>query len=202
MSCCSCGPVSGPYWYGLLLIGGLLLLFTTLFLFLVPFLHVKGKRGFSSRWYNDYIGLLVICICFYVAWGFGLPATRPLNLGAVRIVFQVIFIVSNILLGLTMIITYCLLSEQVRALCHTHRQYDISEFSRQPVDDNQYAMTKKDDEGLHFENQAADIDALPPPPEYDSLQIEGEGAGANGTGPDTKAELEAVVELEKEETSF
>ena len=51
---------------------------------------------------------------FYIAWGFGLPAAHSLNLGPARLIFQVIFIVATIALGVLMLIFFCILSPEIR----------------------------------------------------------------------------------------
>ena len=183
--------MSGPYQYGLLLIGGLLLVCTAFFLFMVPILHLTSKKtekhGFSSHWYNDFIGLIGICICFYVAWGFGLPALRPLNLGIVRIVFQVIFIVATIILGLLMILFYCFMAQQVRELfCKpVYELNDDYTFNETPS----HAMTLSEkNEELLLRSSIGEVSLLPP--DYDFLlQAEAE---QGDIGPDTKDELEEV----------
>lgn len=193
----SCRPVSGPYWYGLLLIGGMFLLLTSVLLILYP---VQAKYGNAQKSsiglsrYTDYVGLLAISICFYLAWGVVLPATRPLNLGAVRVVFQVIFIVCSSLLGLLMVLCYCILSESVRkAYCQCCKRSNQSyEFRENPyvTDDNVFAMTPKDEEEcVEFKNPAVDDD--PPPPDYNSLMAGNaqKETSAAETGPDNKADL-------------
>ena len=177
---CSCGPASGAFWYGLFLIGGLLLLLTAFLLVLIPILrrgsNTTDKRGFNSRWYSDYIGLFIIAICFYITWGFGLPALRPLYLGALRLVFQIIFLLGNIILGIVMIVVYCLLSEQVRAIV-VKPVYTMDE---QHADDNIYTMTMNEkNEELYFQN-LDDISLLPPA--YSDVELE-------DIGPESKEDL-------------
>ena len=193
--------MSEPYWYGLFLVGGVLLLLTVLILIMIPIVHhvskTPTKRGFSSRWYIDYFGLIAISICFYVAWGFGVPAFRPMNLGIVRFVFEIIFVVGNAILGLLMIFVYCFLSEQVKALycCARKEQYDLSETSR-PADRHLFPLNK--DQGLYFENEAVGIEA--PPPDYSSLQSpEDDGIDENPVAKDDlgKEELEVILEFKE-----
>ena len=173
--------MSEPYWYGLLLIGGIFLISTAVILVLTPIFRPKNDySGFSSRWYADYIGLFSICVFFYLAWGFGLPSSQPLYLGAARALFQVVFIISNCVLGLLMVLSYCLLSQQVRALyCQQCRRRTV------------YSLVAEEDEGLLFENQAADIGALEftfPPPSHDGLQDGSESE-------DSEADSEELDEL-------
>ena len=164
--------MSEPYWYGLLLIGGIFLIFTAVILVLTPTVRPKDDySGFSSHWYADYIGLFSICVFFYLAWGFGLPSSQPLYLGAARIIFQVVFIISNCVLGLLMVLSYCLLS---RALyCQRSKGGSHSFEARVPPasDPNIYSMEEtKTNEGIHFENMACAVDdGESPPPDYESL---------------------------------
>ena len=75
-------------------------------------LRIKGS--IKSFWI-EYFGLLVVSVLFYIAWGFGLPAVHSLNLsGPVRLVFQVIFIIATIALGVLMFIFFCILSPDIR----------------------------------------------------------------------------------------
>ena len=76
--------------------------------------YPNGKDD-NSTWVREYIGLLVIVILFFIAWGFGIPATHPLNRGnLLRTAFQFIFIVGCFLLGITVFLFFCLLSREVR----------------------------------------------------------------------------------------
>ena len=184
----SCRPMSGPYWYGLLLIGGMFLLLTVILIIMFP-VHLKYGHTKKAN-YSKYIALIAVSLCFYLAWGFVLPATRPLYLGAVRIVFEIIFIVCSSLLGLLMILFYCFLTEVRQIYCqrcaHTRQSYGVTE---SPVEDeNLYVMTKKDTEtGIHFANLGADA----PPPDYETV-TDGvkrqRSPGATGGGDDTQPE--------------
>ena len=51
---------------------------------------------------------------FEVAWGFGLPSTNSLGLGATRFVFQILFVVGSAALGLVMFIFFVLLLREAR----------------------------------------------------------------------------------------
>ena len=73
----------------------------------------RGKEE-DKQWWIEFIGLFIVFALFFVTWGFGLPAVHPLNLGIARVVFQVIFIVANIVLGVTMIVVFCALSPEIR----------------------------------------------------------------------------------------
>lgn len=73
----------------------------------------QGKEE-DKQWWIEFLGLFIVFALFFVTWGFGLPAVHPLNLGITRVVFQFIFIVANIVLGVTMLVMFCVLSPEVR----------------------------------------------------------------------------------------
>lgn len=68
----------------------------------------------NKQWWIEFVGLFVTFVLFFVAWGFGLPALHQLNLGAVRVVFQIIFVVSIIALGVVILVFFCILSPEIR----------------------------------------------------------------------------------------
>ena len=74
----------------------------------------RNKENGDRQWWMEFTGLFIIFILFYVAWGFGLPALHPLNLGLIRVVFQVIFIAAIITLGIIMVVFFCVLSPEIR----------------------------------------------------------------------------------------
>lgn len=210
--------MSGPYWFGLLLTGSMFLLLTSVFIVLIP-VHLKyghEQKFVSGSRYTNYIAILAISVCFYLAWGFGLPATRPLNLGAVRLVFEVIFIVCSCLLGLVMVLCYCLLSEQVRkAYCQLNPHYRRSHTLQSntltdttPAATNIYVLTENAEVGEHFANPGVTETTLP---DYDTLsEVEGaaEGSAAEGSAAKTaphdvsKATLERMFAEDELDTTF
>lgn len=148
---------------------------TILFVILAVFRSKKESTpafvSGSNKWYIDFIGLILVASCFFIAWGFGLPSTRPLNMGLLRLIFQILFIAFCALCGIFLVVFFCLLSQQVReAICCCFYQrrkgnFDVTEnpyFTEQRLDgdgDNTYAMeTKgaKDEGGLHYKNEAVD----------------------------------------------
>ena len=198
----SCRPVSGPYWYGLLLVAGMFLLLTAVFIVLLPVQVKYGqdsqelKSVLGSPRYTNYVAVIVISICFYLAWGFILPALRPLNLGVVRIVFEVIFIVCSSLMGLVMVLCYILLAKHVRsAFCLHCRRGSVTFRETRP--ENDYAMTG----GVEIiENPTAEA----PPPAYETLEQCGDvcatGQSAAAATDDSKKEtLEQILAADDEE---
>ena len=137
---------------------------------------VQKKTSQSDSWFTDFIGLVVISVLFYLAWGFGLPGTHPLHLGVTRVVLQVIFIVCNILQGLAMVVCYC------QKVWRAYNLQDPGNFAH--ADENAYGMS---DEGILFENPLAEHsiadDSLP---DYDAVNFdfeeESEMKASDGTG--------------------
>jgi len=171
---CRCRPEAYPYTLGLMLIGGLMIVLTLILLVVLFFRYKRGSsptsKSGTSKWRMEYVGLVLVAACFFVAWGFGLPATRPLSLGILRFLFQIVFLVFSALCGVFMLFFFCLLSPQVRdALCCRKKgHFDITErpyFPKQRPEgdgDHVYVMEDKNvkDEGeggLHYKNEGADI---------------------------------------------
>ena len=171
LTCCSrCRPVSAPYWYGLYLIGSLVLLLTVILIIILFF--SKSEETLSQMCGNrcclciDRVGLALMSLCFFVAWGFGLPATRPIGLAYTRLLFQLIFLVACVLSGVLMLLLVLLRSSRVRAaLCCccssrfkgediTRLQF-VNELSEDVVGkDNVYSMSSKGpDTGLMYSNE-------------------------------------------------
>lgn len=177
----SCRPDVEAYWYGMLLIGGLLLLLTMIFILIFPFnvryVHnAKSKTKTTFPRYTDYITLMVVTLFFYAAWGFGLPALRPLNLGILRIIFECIFIVCSGLLGVAMVCGYVFFSEKVRNACCRHSPDPNTRqvYGFNAANENVY-MTNVGDDEIPF----SEMDANKPPPDYDTLDggsMVGDGA--------------------------
>ena len=204
--------MSEPYWYGLLLIVGMFLLLTVIFIIVLP-IHLKySDSGSKKAHYSKYVALIAVSLCFYLAWGFVLPATRPLYLGDVRIVFEIIFIVCSSLLGLLMILFYCFLTEvrQIYCLCCAgyKESYDVSENTYDIV------MARKEDTetGDHFANLSAKESF----PDYDiktngvksekSLEATGKGEQTSDMdsdfNPDPLVFMEVVASTPKKDTAF
>lgn len=92
------------------------MLLTIAALIAIPVVKRKSVAEVShDPWRRDFIGLAVICLCYYVAWGFGLPAMLTLGSGAMRVLFQVIYILASSLLGVFLLLFFVLLSKEIRA---------------------------------------------------------------------------------------
>lgn len=122
----------------------------------------NGKQG-EDNWRNEFVGLFIVFVLFFVAWGFGLPALHPLNLGVTRVVFQVILIVATIALGVVMLTFFCFLSPEIRGAWKCllfrfvpggSRKYSTRE--HRDVEDNIY-MTDQTVSGMRMKEDA------PPP---------------------------------------
>lgn len=105
----------------------------------------------DKQWWIEFFGLFVIFALFFVAWGFGLPAVHPLNLGVTRVLFQVIFMVAIIAVGMTMLVVFCVLSPEIREawksffrhfIPGTSKSFDVARGGRQDVEQNFY-MTNR-----------------------------------------------------------
>ena len=114
----SCRPVDQPYWFALIAPWGIIHLLAYIVLLFSPFVyrHKNKIMGSHSTWLREHIGLLLAFVFFDIAWGVGLPSTHSLDLGAIRVIFQVIFVVSSILLGLVIFVVFCMLSREVRGV--------------------------------------------------------------------------------------
>ena len=164
-----CRPDSYSYWIGLLMIGGLLLIITGVLLIAI-FIRFKTETISSStltahQWYLNYFGLLLVASCFFMAWAFGLPAMRPLNLGYGRLVLQILFILFCILCGVLMVVFFCFLSPQARAsLCcssNKEKKDDTAAVNKKysnDIENNIYQMetvhTKDKDGSMYVNNDA------------------------------------------------
>ena len=158
------------------------MLLTIVLLAIAP-IHFKygSVQQKSSRfaWYAEYFGVLAVAILFYVAWGFGIPATHPLNLGVARVIFQVIFIVCSICQGVVMVLCFCFLSQKVRHACccgQIRPSYPITNTSNAGTTDaNAYAMAGGGD-GLLFENPISDEKNFAEPPDLENIKFEFSGS--------------------------
>ena len=115
----SCRPVEEPFLYGLVLPWALvhLLLWLGLILLPCPCCSTTLKEHVKRSWLREYIGLVLTLFLFDVGWGLGLPATHPLHVGSLRLYSQIIFSVSNGLIGPVVLLFYCILSKSVRKMC-------------------------------------------------------------------------------------
>ena len=139
----SCRPTGYPYWFGLLLPSGISIAVTFLLLFVAPCLqhhvHLKDKDD-NSTWRREYIGLVFTLILFCITWGFGIPATNRLNIGIGRVIFQAIFITGSFLLGITVLLFFCLFSQEVRKKWAAL----LSQVCVLPGHRGQFSLTKSD----------------------------------------------------------
>lgn len=72
------------------------------------------REKYAGSWFEEWLGIALTILFFELAWGFGLPATNSLDLGATRLVFQIVFLVLCILLGLVMFIFFVLVPMEGR----------------------------------------------------------------------------------------
>ena len=121
MSSCvySCRPAEEPFLYGLVLPWALLHLLLWLGLILLPCPCCSStlKEHVKRSWLREYIGLVLALFLFDVGWGLGLPATHPLHVGSLRLYSQIVFSVSNGLIGPVVLLFYCILNKSVRKMC-------------------------------------------------------------------------------------
>ena len=177
----------------------------TLVLLIFLLLRYKKNETPSQKygyiyWFFDYIGFVLVTACFYVAWSFGLPATRPLNLGPLRLLFQLIFIVACALCGLLMVVFFCLFSMRVRKTLRCCRRnikenYDVynPDLHAQTVppvnayDAHVFAMSDKPvDVGFFFENDNTS----------DNLSFEKQYDEAPTTTGESDADFNKVADVE------
>jgi hypothetical protein len=109
-----CRPQDEPYWYGLLLVGGLIHMLAWLFLFAgLCVVHIRREK-INTQWFEEWLGIAITLAVFELAWGFGLPSTNTLGLGASRLVFQIIFVVGCIALGIVEVVFFVVLLREPR----------------------------------------------------------------------------------------
>ncbi|CAI8042979.1 Adhesion G protein-coupled receptor L3 [Geodia barretti] len=109
-----CRPQNEPYWYGLLLVGGLIHMLAWLFLFAgLCVVHIRREK-ISTQWFEEWLGIALTLAVFELAWGFGLPSTNTLGLGASRLVFQIVFVVGCIALGIVELVFFVVLLREPR----------------------------------------------------------------------------------------
>lgn len=180
--------MSEAYWFGLLLVGGLFVLLTIVLLVIAPihakFGQVQLKASSRLGWYAQYFGIVFFAIFFFVAWGFGIPATHGLGLGPARVTFQVIFIICSVCQGVFMVLCFCLLSKEVRqAFCcgELRVSYPITNASNGGggnVDENPYSVAGGEP-GLLYQNPIADEKLFDTPPDLEIIQFEFGGSTAD-----------------------
>lgn len=110
--------------------------------------RLPRKKEEDKSFWITFFGLFIVFVLFYIAWGFGLPAVHPLNLGPVRIIFQVIFIIATIALGILMLIFFCMLPPEIRTAWKScflpgySKKANIATRPPQGVDDNLYLTNR------------------------------------------------------------
>ena len=163
--------------------------------------YPNGKDD-NSTWVREYIGLFVIVILFCIAWGFGIPATHPLNRGNfLRTAFQIIFIAGCFLLGITVFLLFCLLSREVREkwlkllprVCRSRRAgYAFTDNTRlSPGNENLYMTPYDATKPTEMETKGASPEAgeMGGKPLSSELVIPNPVAAATASGDETKVDL-------------
>lgn len=111
----SCQPVQQPFWYGLLIPAMLFMLLTAVVLVAIPVVKRRAvAKGSHDPWLREFVGLLLVYICYFVAWGFGLPSMVSLGNGSMQVLFQVIYILASSLLGVFLLLFFAIFSKQIR----------------------------------------------------------------------------------------
>ncbi len=70
--------------------------------------HLRQEK-INAHWFEEWLGVALTLVVFELAWGFGLPATNSLGLGPTRLVFQIIFVVACIALGVVELVFFVVL---------------------------------------------------------------------------------------------
>jgi hypothetical protein len=110
-----CRPQREPYWYGLLLLGALVHVLAWVCLFAgLCLVHIRGEKVNPNQWFQQWLGVALTLLVFELAWGFGLPSTNSLGLGATRLVFQIVFLVGCVALGVVELIFFVLVPREAR----------------------------------------------------------------------------------------
>lgn len=170
----------------------------------------------SSTWVREYIGLFVIVVVFWIAWGFGIPATHPLNRGnLLRTTFQIIFIAGTFLLGILVFLFFCLLSREVREkwskllprACKSKRSgYAFTTDNTQLAEENLYMTqydTKSTEKPTEMETKGAsppagigvDIDVVIPNPVAATAAEDGDQTKVDLAMDDTYEEIDKDTKL-------
>lgn len=104
----------------------------------------------NGTWFKEWLGIAMILIVFEVTWGLGIPSTNSLGLGATRLVFQIIFVVCSVLLGLVVFLTFVLLCSDARGMWSSGFNYIIpgrtggfytNQFRGGDIQENPYVST-------------------------------------------------------------
>ena len=96
--------------------GGLIHILAWLFLFTgLCVVHIRREK-ISTQWFEEWLGVALTLAVFELAWGFGLPSTNTLGLGATRLVFQIIFLVGCIVLGVIELVFFVVLLREPRGV--------------------------------------------------------------------------------------
>ena len=121
------------------------MLLTAIVLVAIPIVKRRAvAKGSHDPWLREFVGLLLVYICYFVAWGFGLPAMVTLGNSVMRILFQVIYILASSLLGVFLLLFFMILSKQIRSrwaglarrLCK-HKAIGVYEFHENDTTDEE-----------------------------------------------------------------
>ena len=72
------------------------------------------QEKITTQWFEEWLGIALTLVIFELAWGFGLPATNSLGLGATRLVFQIIFVIACVSLGVVEFVFFVVLLRDPR----------------------------------------------------------------------------------------
>ena len=76
--------------------------------------HFRREKFTAGSWFEEWLGIALTLLIFELAWGFGLPATNSLDLGATRLIFQILFLLGSLALGIVMFVFFVLLLREAR----------------------------------------------------------------------------------------
>ena len=213
----SCRPSYFPYWLGLILPWAITHVIAYGLLFLAFCTSQPESKDASSNdkttWKREQAGLLLAMVLFDIAWGFGLPALQYSETldNSLRTAFQIIFIVSSILLGVVVFLFFGLLSREVRnkimSVVPGRRQtFSPAAFTDQhQVTENTYALKEVDKEPGAQGESPTSLDSMDEKPTFgfvfsnpmteEGSQNGAEGGGGNGGGKEPEKGVELKEEL-------